>query len=284
MTPHHSASLDRTPTTAIAEAPPRRESKPDAVFVTYNSESHLARQVPSMLREAFGAVISVDNGSADRSVELADRAGFETMRLEGNRGYAVAVNAGVRRSGSDHVMVMNPDVVIDSPARVPDLLVHFDDPRVGLVAPALLLPTGNRQDSARHFPHPWELVWRRLTGAQHGRVDTDAPGLVDWVVGACVCIRRAAFDAVGGFDERYRFYFEDVDFCLRLWAGGWKVVYDPTVLIRHEHGAASRRTLLGWPMRQHICSAARFYRTYPAFASVGRARSGRPHEGSPLPA
>ena len=259
---------------------PFRPSKPAGVFVTYNSERHLQRLVPGVLQTAFDEVIAVDNGSTDRSVDLARDAGFRTRRLHGNPGYAAAVNVGVRESRAEHVVVMNPDVVIDAPRDVSRLLAHFDDPAVGVVAPALVLPTGARQDSARDVPVPWQLVARRVFGGQHGRVDAEKPCVVDWVVGACLGIRRSAFEALGGFDERYRFYFEDVDFCVRLWRAGWKVVYDPTVVVRHEHGAGSRRTFLGWPMRQHIRGAARFYRRHPAFATLTGPRGpSRPHAG-----
>lgn len=255
------------------------------MFVAYNSEEDLARQEPERLRRAFRSILVIDNGSTDRSVEVATEAGFDVVRIPANPGYAAAVNVGVRLSASEHVVVMNPDVVIDSPAAVSTLLTHFDDPRVGVVAPGLRLPSGALQDSARRIPHPLELVSRRLFGAQHGRIDVDAPATVDWVVGACVCIRRAAFDTVAGFDERYRLYFEDVDLCVRMWASGWSVVYDPTVVVRHEHGAASRSTLFGWPMRQHIRSAARFYRAYPAFAGgIAREPSARHGRLHPRPA
>lgn len=250
--------------------------RPDLVLVTYNSEPDLARQAPATLREAFHEVISVDNGSADRSVGLARDQGFATLCLEGNRGYAAAVNAGIRRSSAPYVAIMNPDVVVDSPAAVARLLAHLDDPAVGLVAPALVLPDGARQDSARRVPAPLELVARRVSGAQHGRIDARLARPVDWVVGAFMCMRREAFDAVGGFDDRYRFYFEDVDFCVRLWSAGYKVVYDPTVVLRHEHGAGSRKTFFGWAMRQHMRSAARFYRKHPALATqAGRRAASR---------
>lgn len=248
--------------------------KPDAIFVSYNSEAHFDQQDPAVLAKAFGEVIVVDNGSTDGSVEVAKASGYRTVALGGNRGYAAAVNVGVRQSSSRDVVVMNPDVIIDSAADVDRLMQQFEDPEVGLVAPGLLLPTGERQDSARRMPAPWELVARRLSGVQHGRINADTPRPVDWVVGAFLGLRRKAFDAVGGLDERYRFYFEDVDLCVRLWSAGWKVVYDPTVIVRHEHGAASRRSLLGWPMRQHIRGATRFYRRYPHFAvpATGRFR------------
>jgi GT2 family glycosyltransferase len=250
--------------------------RPDAVLVTYNSERDLERQVSTAdLERTCGNVIVVDNGSGDRSLELARRAGFRTRRLPDNPGYAAAANAGVDMSESGVVAVMNPDVVLDSARAVQRLLAHFSDPRVGLVAPALRLPNGDIQDSARRVPSPAELVTRRILGTDQGRVDADAPTEVDWVVGACMFIRREALEAVRGFDSRYRFYFEDVDLCVRLWAANWSVVYDPTVVVRHEHRASSRRTLLGWAMRQHVRGAARFYRRNPSLVTAAGRQDAR---------
>jgi N-acetylglucosaminyl-diphospho-decaprenol L-rhamnosyltransferase len=88
-------------------------------------------------------------------------------------------------------------------------------------------------------------------------------------------VRREALDAVRGFDARCRFYFEDVDLCVRLWAAQWSIVYDPTVVLRHEHGAGSRKTLLGWAMRQHMRGAAKFYRRYPRLVTAAGRRAAR---------
>jgi N-acetylglucosaminyl-diphospho-decaprenol L-rhamnosyltransferase len=259
-----------------ASPPSHLTARPDIVLVTYNSERDLERQVAARALDPVARdVIVVDNGSNDRSVELANDAGFRTRRLHDNPGYAAAANAGVDMSDAGIVTIMNPDVVFESHDAVEQLLQHFADPRVGLVAPALRLPSGEIQDSARSVPSPRELVARRVTRSDLGRVDAGAPTEVDWVVGACMFIRREALDSVRGFDARYRFYFEDVDLCVRLWAAQWSVVYDPTVVLRHEHGAGSRQTLLGWAMRQHVRSAARFYRRYPRLLTAAGRRAAR---------
>jgi N-acetylglucosaminyl-diphospho-decaprenol L-rhamnosyltransferase len=256
--------------------PPELTARPDVVLVTYNSERDLERQVAARALDRVSRdVIVVDNGSNDRSLKVANDAGFRTRRLDDNPGYAAAANAGADMSDADIVTIMNPDVVLESRDAVERLLQHFADPRVGLVAPALRLPSGEIQDSARSVPSPRDLVARRVTGSDVGRVDADGPTVVDWVVGACMFIRREALGSIRGFDAGYRFYFEDVDLCVRLWAARWSIVYDPTVVLRHEHGAGSRRTLLGWAMRQHVRSAARFYRRYPQLLTAAGRRAAR---------
>jgi GT2 family glycosyltransferase len=82
------------------------------------------------------------------------------------------------------------------------------------------------------------------------------------VVGAFLLLRRSAFLDVGGFDEMFRLYFDDVDLCLRLGNHGWKVLFEPDTAAHHLHRAESRQNLLGWAARQHMRSAVLFYLRY----------------------
>lgn len=247
----------------------------DAVVVSYNSEVDLRRQLDwAPLRAAFERMVVVDNASADSSVAVAQRAGVEVIQTGRNAGFGAAANRGVRATDSEHVAILNPDVLVDDPAQTSRLAARFAaDARLGLIAPALVLPDGRVQDSARSIPAPVELVRRRLTGAELGAVRPEGLQAVPWVVAAFVVVRRAAFEEVGGFDEAYRLYFEDVDLCVRLWSGGWRVVLDATERARHEHAASSRKSLVGWAMRRHTASAGRFFATHPdLLTAAGRAR------------
>ena len=199
----------------------------------------------------------MDNGSSDRSVDVARDAGFRTRRLHGNPGYAAAVNVGVRESHAEHVVVMNPDVVIDAPRVVDRLLVHFEDPSVGVVAPALLLPTGARQDSARDVPAPWQLVARRMFGGREaGRVDAEKPCVVDWVVGACLGVRRTAFEALGALTSATASTSRTSTSACGCGARAGRSS-DPTVVSGATSTGPAAEDFLGWPMRQHIRGAAR---------------------------
>jgi N-acetylglucosaminyl-diphospho-decaprenol L-rhamnosyltransferase len=132
----------------------------------------------------------------------------------------------------------------------------------------LLLPDGRIQDSARQIPTPLDLLLRRRFDRERGAVRES--GDVPWVVGACFLVRREAWEAVGGFDERYFLYFDDVDLCWRLWLAGYKTRLDAGVQAHHRLGQASRTTLLGWSARRHIASATRFYRANPRFLFTRR--------------
>src|SRR6188472_275918 len=250
----------------------------DALIVSYNSAADLrATLACAALREAFPRIVVVDNDSSDDSVAVAEAAGAEVVRRSRNDSLAAAVNAGARRIRGDVFAVLNPDVQLDSASAIPALARHFSEPAAGAVAPALRLPDGRLQDSARGVPTPGQLARRRLRGSDLGAVRSAKPVDVHWVVAAFMLVRRAAFEEIGGFDEGYRLYFEDVDFCVRLWSAGWSVRLDPTVVVRHEHRAASRGSLLGRAFRQHLRSAGHFFARHPdLLLATGRERLARP--------
>ena len=238
----------------------------EAVVVSHNSAADLEGLLEcESLRQAFTRLILVDNASTDGSPEMAERAGVEVVRQAGNSGFAAAVNEGVSRTSDSLVAVLNPDIRFEADGVAERLAEHFVKPHVGLVAPALVLPDGTLQDSAREVPTPLDLLLRRWRRKDHGSVSPAIASDVPWVVGACIVLRRSAFDEVGGFDRRFLLYFEDVDLCVRLRDRGWNVLIDPAITVSHYHRAASRRSLFGWSTRQHIRSAMRFYRTHPQY-------------------
>lgn len=237
--------------------------------MTVNHRTDLARLLDCQpLREAFERLVVVDSGSSDGSPELAREAGAEVVSLRRRAGYGACVNIGARRTTGPLFTVLNPDITFDGHDVVPPLARHFDEPSVGLAAPALVLPDGRIQDSARHIPTLVDLALRRGRDAERGAIYRS--GYVPWVVGAFFIVRRDAWDAVGGFDERYFLYFEDVDLCWRMRQAGWSTVLDSQVRVRHRYNRASRKSLFGLATRQHIRSASRFYVRNPRFVMSRR--------------
>jgi len=250
----------------------------DAIIVTFDSSEALREQLACRaIRDAFSRIVVVDNASADDSRDVALAAGVELIARTTNDGFAAAINAGMRRSDSEFVAVLNPDVVLDDVATVTRLLAHFAAPDIGLVAPLLVLPNGDYQDSVRAVPGPVELVKRKLTGKAYGVIQPDGPTDVPWVVAAFVVVRRAAVDAIGGFDAGYFLYFEDVDLCVRLWQRGWRIHVDPSVTARHGFNGESRSSFFGLASRRHARSAVRFFRKHPCMLRASyRHRVGLP--------
>jgi N-acetylglucosaminyl-diphospho-decaprenol L-rhamnosyltransferase len=237
----------------------------DAVIVTHDSAGDLRNMVASRATlEPFDRVLVVDNASTDDSREVAADAGFEVVSLEANRGLAAAANVGVDMTSGPSFALLNPDVRATSAGDFPRLEEQLAEDGVGAVAPALVLPDGTLQDSARWVPTPLDLVVRRISRNDRGAVRvTNHPVDVEWATAACLVVRRSAFDQIGGFDEGYFLYFEDVDLCVRLRAAGFRVRYDPTVRLHHDYRAASRSSVRTSETRHHIRSALRFFQRTP---------------------
>ena len=235
----------------------------DAVTVTTNDREHLEGFLgDAQLMDSFDRVIVVDNASDDGSGELARDAGCVVVRKQ-RGGYGEAVNAGARHARGDFFAVLNPDIRFLETDTVARLSHHFMHAQVGIVAPALQLLDGRLQDSARRTPTPLNLLFRRWIGDERGWVRRG--GDVEWTVGAFWLARRKAWDLIGGFDERYFLYFDDVDLCHRMRTAGFAVRFEPTVRAIHAFQAASRRPLSAWATRHHMRSAQRFFTEHPRY-------------------
>lgn len=241
------------------------------------------RDVADLSRtEVVVADSEVQEGTAATVAEILPDATF--IGFADDVGYAVSVNAGLEATRAPYVLVLNADVRI-SRGMVESLVGALqEDDRLGLVSPVLRYDDGTLQDSAFHFYRPTTIVHRRtgLGRTAWGRRalrrfsapsrlveqeisrPTGKPVRADWVLGAAVLVRRAALSSVGAPDTRYWMYFEDVDWCLRMWHAGWEVAVVPTAEAHHTYGRASRgkgpRALLNNEMaRVHLRSAVKFF-------------------------
>jgi N-acetylglucosaminyl-diphospho-decaprenol L-rhamnosyltransferase len=243
------------------------------VIVTYDSAQDLPACLPSLARAADGReldVLVVDNASRDGSAEVARSLAVKVLENPVNQGYARAINRGARLTAAPWLLVANPDITLAPTALARLLDTAAADPGIGCVGPHLVNPDGSDYPTGRRFPSilvgalhallgtvwPGNPATRRyhMTG-----VDRSVPIQVDWVSGACMLLRRAAFDQVGGFDEGYFMYNEDMDLCLQLGRAGWRVVFDPGALVVHRVGGSTRHA----PYRKvlnHHRSAFRFFR------------------------
>ena len=209
------------------------------VIPNYNG----ARWLPGVLESvaaqtvAPAEVLVVDDGSTDGSAEVAEAAGVRVLRLERNGGFARAANAGVAATSAEAVALVNTDVVLDDvwlesvvfalgerDATVASKLVDLEDPAVLYSAGDVLRRDGVAEQRGR---------FERDSGAY------DAPGEVFSACAGAALYRRAAFDAVGGFDERLGMYLEDVELGLRLRLAGWGCAWEPRAVARHAGGGSS---------------------------------------------
>jgi N-acetylglucosaminyl-diphospho-decaprenol L-rhamnosyltransferase len=177
------------------------------------------------------------------------------------KGFAANHNSAFGVCQQAYFCIANPDIHLPGNP-FPDLVAYLDNhPEVALVAPTVFNPQGLPEDNARRFPTPWGLG-RKALGLDDGRYtgSGEDPFTVDWVAGMFLLIRADAFRDIGGFDERFFLYYEDVDLCARLWGAGWKVMVHPGVKVVHDARRASRRNLRH--MRWHAASLLRYLATH----------------------
>lgn len=190
-------------------------------------------------------VIVVDDASTDGTCELLRGHGAAVLRLESNRGFAGAANAGVAETRGDVVLLLNSDAIVE-PGAIEALRAAFDaDPRLGIAGARLLNEDGTPQWSAGPLPTlPWLLVM--ISGLAHlmpnrnGGLKPASPQ-VAWVSGAAMAFRREVWDAAGPLRENYRFYAQDLDFCIRAGDAGWRVRVVEEARVAHRGGATMQR-------------------------------------------
>jgi N-acetylglucosaminyl-diphospho-decaprenol L-rhamnosyltransferase len=230
---------------------------PEAVtiaVVSWNTRELLQRCLRSLAADAGAGradVWIVDNGSSDGSVEVArTEAPWATVVEAGdNLGFGRAVNLVARRTQGEWLAAANADIALE-PGALTALLTAGTDPRTACVAPRLVLPDGSTQQSVHPFPTlPFTLAFnlglhRVIPGlgarlCLEGFMDAEQPREVPWAIGAFMLLRRAAFEAVGGFDDTQWMYAEDLDLAWRLRDAGWATRYEPRARVRHESSAAA---------------------------------------------
>lgn len=224
----------------------------DAVVVSYQAAGHLGACVRSLLDDGARRVVVVDNGSTDGSEEVARAAGAGWVASGANVGYGRAANLGAATSDAPWLLVANPDLVV-RPGALAALRGRLEaEADLALAGPRITNPDGSLYPSARAFPDMVDAVGHGLLGTvaprnrftrRYRMLDWDHAGAarVDWVSGACLLARRAAWDALGGFDPRYFMYMEDVDLCWRARAAGWGVGYEPAAEVVHVQGVSAGR-------------------------------------------
>lgn len=198
-------------------------------------------------------VIVVDNHSADGSPEMV-RSEFPSVVLLENRenaGYAAAVNAGIAVSQGRNVLVLNSDTEVTGGALRQMLTTLEARPVAAIAGPQLLNPDGTMQDSCFRFPTlamsfldffpiNYRLTRSRLNG-RYPSAGHPAPFPVDHPLGACMMVKGEAIRQVGGMDEAFFMYCEEVDWCYRFKEAGWEILCEPRARVVHHSGQSTRQ-------------------------------------------
>ena len=248
------------------------------VVVTYDALPWIEDCLASVRGEQ---VVVVDNGSRDGTVALVRERFPDVQILETeNRGLGAGWNVGIRETRSRYVLLLNADAWLrgDALAR----LVAFADgrPRAAVVGPRLLNPDGTLQRSVRGFPTLWRLATeyfflrklaprtRVFNAFYAGGFDHDEVREAEFVMGACMLVRRDAIDAVGVLDEEFFLFSEETDWCYRFGQAGWEVLFFPGAECVHVGGAAHGGRLY----RENLLGHLRFLRKHDGARTAERAR------------
>lgn len=236
-----------------------------AIVISHGHPAELAQSLPALEPQVDELVVI-----ANVVGSVPD--GIEAIHNERPLGFGANVNRGVARTKAELIVSANPDAV---PAAVAvAVLRSFMEahPRCGVAGPRMVFPDGRWQPSRRRFPTVFGTVVRRtplrlvIHQRRHYHLDEappEAPVPADWMLGGFLMLRRSMLDELGGFDEGFRLYGEDIDLQYRAMLAGWERWYVPDAVVQHEHKAETdthwltRRTLWHWR------GIARFVRKHP---------------------
>ncbi len=197
-----------------------------------------------------------------------------------NVGYAMGINQGLKMAKKENILILNPDIIVTL-GTVEKMIEHMKkNPDVGLLGPKLLNFNGQVQNSCFRFYKPTTIAYRRTflgktffgkkSLASFNLSDLDKNRVIspDWLMGSALLTKRKAIEKVGIMDERFRLYFEDVDWARRFWENGYRVAYFPEAQLLHYHIRRSRVGLdfldafLRRETRWHIQSALKYFLKY----------------------
>jgi N-acetylglucosaminyl-diphospho-decaprenol L-rhamnosyltransferase len=251
------------------------------VIVNFNTGDWLARCLASIEAargDIAAEVVVIDNASSDGSADAAEAAGVRLIRNATNRYLSPAWNQGAAETDSPFLLFLNPDTEWFHGTLADLVAVARANPRAGIVGPMLRNPDGTVYPSGRRFPSLANAVGHAFVSpiTRDNRFtrryemegwDRTTERQVDWVSGACMLFPRSAFDEMGGFDEGFPLYAEELDIATRLRDAGWSVVFTPAVEVIHAVGISTggnRR-----PHRLVVMHSASLYRYYRLHRAPG---------------
>ncbi len=216
-------------------------------YQTKNLVKQCLKNIVNLNLSLAHEIIVVDNNSQDGLKEmLAENfPSIKFIQTGENRGMGAGNNAGIKVAQGQYVLILNPDVVV-LPGAIENLIQFIDTrEKIGCVAPQLLNPNRTFQPSSYRFPEFFIPLFIRTGLRKFGEnkvkeyfmseASQELAHQIDWARGSALLLRREVFDKIGGFDERFFMYLEDVDLCRRLWQAGYEIWYLPTAKMIHYY-------------------------------------------------
>ncbi|MCJ7804134.1 glycosyltransferase family 2 protein [Patescibacteria group bacterium] len=219
------------------------------IIVSFNTKDLLKKCLLSLSPKA--EIIIVDNDSNDGTIEMLKemKASCPALKIifnQENRGFAKAVNQGLKQAKGEYLLLLNSDIFVKKNAL--DKLIAFakDQHQAGVIGGRLLNPDGSPQGSCFYLPTLWRVIREFWLGKDNLSMMRKyfpigkKPVEVEVVSGAVFLIPKRVLSKIGFFNERYFMYFEDLDYCRRVSQAGYKVYYLPEAEFIHAHGASGK--------------------------------------------
>jgi GT2 family glycosyltransferase len=233
---------------------------PPSVAVSIVSHGHgpMVRHLVSQLLECPEVSKIIVTLNIPENIPLPENSRIEIISNNAPLGFSANQNQAYHRTEEDFFCVLNPDIALtENPfGQLLDVMEEFG---ADIAAPRVTSPQGKVEDNVRRFPTFTGLLAKALclsTGQMHS-CDVTNPFSPEWVAGMFMLFRRRSYARLGGFDEKFFMYYEDVDICARAWKLGIKIVACPSVSVVHDARRDSHRNLRY--LRWHLFSAARYF-------------------------
>jgi hypothetical protein len=239
--------------------------KVSAIVVSHGNAAELRESLPALEPQ-------VDELLVIANVKGSVPVGVEALANDRPLGFAANINLGLTRTSGEAVLVSNPDAVPE-PGAVATLREFMEaHPRCGVAGPRMVFPDGSPQPSRRRFPTVGGTIVRRtplrkvVHQDHHYHLDEappEGPVEADWMLGGFLLVRRTMLEELGGFDDGFRLYGEEIDLQYRAMRAGWERWYVPAAVVRHEHQALTDRRWLTRRTVWHWRGILRFVRKHP---------------------
>ncbi len=239
------------------------------IIVTYNSSEEIVdclNSIVPQIEDTNCELIIVDNNSIDDTISILKNINnrFVTIHYNNkNLGYTKGNNQGIEQSQGKYILLLNPDTI--TPAGVIKKIINTaENNNLNAIAPQLLFPDGRIQKSCRRFPRRRDVIYTMLglsrifpnsTEFGHWKMtdfNHEEKQFVDQPASSALLIRKDILDQIGYFDEKFPYFFTDVDLCKRIWDSGYDILFDPSVQIYHIGGANYKRVRIKMIIISHI--------------------------------
>ena len=220
--------------------------------VTFSIVSHgqgeliryLLADIDAMYNKPSEIIITLNVPENEQFIEQYKHLNLRIIRNKIPRGFGSNHNSASKLSTANYFAIINPDIRLSADSRISLMIDFLEDSKIGAIGPAVYSSSGRLEDSARFFPTVISLLRRKfISGKSNDYKFSKCPLPVDWLAGMFIIFNKFYFNQLGGFDEKYFMYCEDIDICKRFKDANYIVILDPRVSVIHNAQRESSRSV-----------------------------------------